>query len=63
MNLSDSINIKGRHFANRAVLAPIVPNCAGKDGSVTDAYTQFYQARSKVGFVVLGVLKGGRLNS
>ncbi len=54
MNLSDPIDIRGRHFANRSVLAPMVPNCAGQDGSVTDAYAQFYQARSRVGFVVLG---------
>jgi len=32
----------------------MVPNCAGKDGSVTDAYKQFYQARAQVGYMILG---------
>jgi len=32
----------------------MVPNCAGPDGSVTDAYRQFYLARAQVGFMVLG---------
>jgi 2,4-dienoyl-CoA reductase-like NADH-dependent reductase (Old Yellow Enzyme family)/thioredoxin reductase len=32
----------------------MVPNCAGKDGSVTDAYKQFYQARTQVGYMILG---------
>jgi len=54
MNLSDPINIRGRHFANRSVLAPMVPNCAGKDGAVTDEYTSFYLARAQVGYLILG---------
>lgn len=54
MNLSDPINIKGRHFANRSVLAPMVPNCAGKDGALTDEYTSFYLARAQVGYLILG---------
>jgi 2,4-dienoyl-CoA reductase-like NADH-dependent reductase (Old Yellow Enzyme family) len=29
--LSDPIEIKGRQFQNRSVLAPMVPNCAGTD--------------------------------
>jgi 2,4-dienoyl-CoA reductase-like NADH-dependent reductase (Old Yellow Enzyme family)/thioredoxin reductase len=52
--LSDPLDINGRRFQNRTVLAPMVPNCAGKDGSVTDAYKQFYQARTQVGFMILG---------
>ncbi|MBW2429141.1 MAG: FAD-dependent oxidoreductase [Deltaproteobacteria bacterium] len=52
--LSDPLNIKGRRFKNRTVLAPLVPNCAGRDGAVTDAYKQFYQARAQVGFMILG---------
>ena len=52
--LSDPLDIKGRPFKDRTVLSPMVPNCAGKDGSVTDAYNQFYQARTQVGYMVLG---------
>lgn len=52
--LSDPLVIKGRRFKNRTVLSPMVPNCAGKDGSVTEAYRQFYQARVQVGYMVLG---------
>lgn len=52
--LSDPLDIKGRRFKNRTVLSPMVPNCAGPDGSVTDAYRQFYLARAQVGFMVLG---------
>jgi 2,4-dienoyl-CoA reductase-like NADH-dependent reductase (Old Yellow Enzyme family)/thioredoxin reductase len=52
--LSDPLDIKGRPFKDRTVLSPMVPNCAGKDGSVTDAYNQFYQARAQVGYMVLG---------
>lgn len=35
-------------------MAPMVPNCAHQDGSVNDAYRQFYQARVNVGYMVLG---------
>ena len=52
--LSDPLDIKGRPFKDRTVLSPMVPNCAGKDGSVTDAYKQFYQARTQVGYMILG---------
>jgi 2,4-dienoyl-CoA reductase-like NADH-dependent reductase (Old Yellow Enzyme family)/thioredoxin reductase len=52
--LSDPIEISGRHFQNRSVLAPMVPNCAGKDGSVTDDYKSFYLARAQVGYLILG---------
>jgi 2,4-dienoyl-CoA reductase-like NADH-dependent reductase (Old Yellow Enzyme family)/thioredoxin reductase len=52
--LSDPIEIKGRHFKNRTVLAPMVPNFAAKDGSVTEAIKQFYEARAQVGFMILG---------
>ena len=51
---SDPLDIRGRQFKNRTVLSPMVPNCAGEDGSVTDAYRQFYQARAQVGYMVLG---------
>jgi 2,4-dienoyl-CoA reductase-like NADH-dependent reductase (Old Yellow Enzyme family)/thioredoxin reductase len=56
MKLSDSTQIKSCHFDNRAVMAPMVPNCAAFDGSVTKEYENFYlaRARSKVGFIVLG---------
>ncbi len=53
-DLADSIEIKGRHFKNRGVLAPMVPNCAGKDGALTDEYTSFYLARAQVGYLILG---------
>jgi 2,4-dienoyl-CoA reductase-like NADH-dependent reductase (Old Yellow Enzyme family)/thioredoxin reductase len=52
--LSDPIEINGRHFQNRSVLAPMVPNCAAKDGSVTDDYKSFYLARAQVGYLILG---------
>ena len=56
MKLSDPIQIKNCRFANRAVMAPMVPNCAAPDGSVTVEYQNFYlaRARSKVGYTVLG---------
>jgi 2,4-dienoyl-CoA reductase-like NADH-dependent reductase (Old Yellow Enzyme family)/thioredoxin reductase len=56
MKLSDPIQIKNCRFANRAVMAPMVPNSAGLDGSVTKEYENFYlaRARSKVGYLVLG---------
>jgi 2,4-dienoyl-CoA reductase-like NADH-dependent reductase (Old Yellow Enzyme family)/thioredoxin reductase len=56
MKLSDPIQIKNCHFANRAVMAPMVPNIAALDGSVTNEYENFYlaRARSHVGYIVLG---------
>ena len=56
MQLSDSILIKNCRFINRAVMAPMVPNSAASDGSVTKEYQEFYiaRARSKVGYIVLG---------
>jgi 2,4-dienoyl-CoA reductase-like NADH-dependent reductase (Old Yellow Enzyme family) len=54
VQISDSLDIRGRNFHNRGVLAPLVPNCAELDGSVSDTYRQFYQARAHVGFMVLG---------
>lgn len=52
--LSDPLEINSRHFQNRSVLAPMVPNCAGKDGSVTEEYKSFYLARAQVGYLILG---------
>jgi 2,4-dienoyl-CoA reductase-like NADH-dependent reductase (Old Yellow Enzyme family)/thioredoxin reductase len=56
MKLSDPIQIKNCDFANRAVMAPLVPNIAALDGSVTNEYENFYlaRARSHVGYIVLG---------
>ena len=56
MKLTDPIQIKNCHFANRAVMAPMVPNIAALDGSVTREYENFYlaRARSHVGYIVLG---------
>jgi 2,4-dienoyl-CoA reductase-like NADH-dependent reductase (Old Yellow Enzyme family)/thioredoxin reductase len=56
MELFTPIGIKGWKFANRAVMAPMVPNLAGEDGAVTDDYKSFYLARARggVGFIILG---------
>lgn len=56
MKLSDPIQIKNCRFSNRAVMAPMVPNTAALDGSVTEEYENFYlaRARSQVGYIVLG---------
>ncbi|MCK4984559.1 MAG: NADH:flavin oxidoreductase, partial [Desulfobacterales bacterium] len=56
MKLSDSFQIKNCRFSNRAVMAPMVPNSAALDGSVTREYENFYlaRARSQVGYIVLG---------
>ena len=56
MKLSDPIQIKNCRFANRAVMAPMVPNSAALDGAVTREYENFYlaRARSHVGYIVLG---------
>ena len=56
MKLSDPIQIKNRLFSNRTVMAPMVPNSAAPDGSVTSEYEDFYLARmrSQVGYIVLG---------
>ena len=56
MKLTDPIKIKNCHFANRAVMAPMVPNTAALDGAVTGEYQDFYlaRARSHVGYIVLG---------
>jgi len=55
-NLSDQIHIKDHLFKNRSVMAPMVPNVAGQDGSVTEEYLNFYLARARahVGFIILG---------
>ena len=65
MDLFSPYEIKGRLIANRAVLAPMVMNCAREDGSVTPSVTDFYlaRARAKVGLIVLGAVyvhKDGR---
>lgn len=56
MQLCDPIEIRDRRFANRAVLAPMVPNLAAEDGVVTPAYRDFYlaRARAQVGYLLLG---------
>ena len=56
MNLFSSFDIRKVHFKNRAVMAPMVLNCAGEDGSVTPAFSDFYAARARggVGYIVLG---------
>ncbi len=56
MKLSDPFQIKNCRFSNRAVMAPMVPNFAALDGSVTREYENFYlaRARSQVGYIVLG---------
>jgi 2,4-dienoyl-CoA reductase-like NADH-dependent reductase (Old Yellow Enzyme family)/thioredoxin reductase len=56
MDLFSPFDIRKVHFKNRAVMAPMVLNCAGEDGSVTPAFTDFYAARAAggVGYIVLG---------
>ena len=56
MEISDPIDIRGIKFKNRAVMAPMVPNLAHPDGSVSDEYLNFYQQRAEggPGFIVLG---------
>jgi NADH:flavin oxidoreductases, Old Yellow Enzyme family len=56
MDLFSPIEINGVRFKNRAVMAPIVLNCAGADGSVTPDFRDFYVARALggVGYIVLG---------
>lgn len=56
MELSDPIDVRGRKFKNRAVMAPMVPNLAHADGSVSDEYLNFYRQRAEggLGFIVLG---------
>jgi hypothetical protein len=58
VDLFSSFEIKGRLFANRTVMAPMVMNCARKDGFVTSSVTDFYlaRARAKVGLINLGVV-------
>lgn len=56
MELAQPIEIKGVTFANRTVMAPMVPNFAGEDGAVSATYKDFYlaRARAQVGFIILG---------
>ncbi len=44
MDLFSSHDITGVHFKNRCIMAPMVLNCAGLDGSVTQAFRDFYMA-------------------
>lgn len=56
MELSSTIDIGGRRFKNRAVMAPMVSNLANPDGSVGSDYLNFYQRRAEggPGFIILG---------
>jgi 2,4-dienoyl-CoA reductase-like NADH-dependent reductase (Old Yellow Enzyme family)/thioredoxin reductase len=56
MNIFSSIILNGVEFRNRAVMAPMVLNLAGTDGTCTDALHNFYLARARggVGYIVLG---------
>ncbi|MBI5579744.1 MAG: FAD-dependent oxidoreductase [Deltaproteobacteria bacterium] len=56
MDLFSPIHLKGVKFKNRAVMAPMVLNLAGTDGSVTEAFRDFYLARARggVGYIILG---------
>lgn len=56
MLISSPLVIKGRSFSNRTALSPMVPNCAGEDGSVSRQYKDFYLARARtgIGYAVLG---------
>ena len=54
--LSKSYTIRDVALKNRAVMAPMVPNCAETDGRVSQDYHDFYLARALggVGMIVLG---------
>jgi len=56
MDLFSPFDIRKVHFKNRAVMAPMVLNCAGEDVSATPAFQDFYAARARggVGYIVLG---------
>lgn len=56
MNLFSPLDIRKVRFKNRAVMAPMVLNCAGEDGSVTPVFRDFYVARARggVGYIILG---------
>ena len=56
MDLYSSLEIRRVLFKNRTVMAPMVLNCAGADGSVTQEFKDFYTARARggVGYIVLG---------
>ncbi|MDR1659232.1 MAG: NAD(P)/FAD-dependent oxidoreductase [Desulfovibrio sp.] len=56
MLLSEAFAVRDVVFKNRAVLAPMVPNCAEENGRVSRDYRDFYLARARggVGLIVLG---------
>lgn len=65
MKLFTPLKLAGITLKNRAVMAPLVPNMAGLDGTVTEEYKDFYRARAdgQIGYMVLGgvyVLEEGR---
>lgn len=55
-SLFSPLDIGKVRFKNRTVMAPMVLNCAGEEGSVTPAFEDFYAARARagVGCIVLG---------
>jgi len=56
MYITSPLDIKGRLFATRTAMSPMVPNFACEDGSVSAQYRDFYLARARagVGYIVLG---------
>lgn len=56
MKLFSGVKIRETGFRNRSVMAPMVPNFARQDGSVTATFKDFYLARARggVGFIVVG---------
>ena len=56
MDLFSPLSINKATFKNRTVMAPMVTNSAGTDGSVTSSYRDFFLARARggVGYIVLG---------
>ncbi|MCE5283788.1 MAG: NAD(P)/FAD-dependent oxidoreductase [Deltaproteobacteria bacterium] len=56
MDLFSPLEIRKVLFKNRTVMAPMVLNCAGTDGSITGEFKDFYTARARggVGYIVLG---------
>ncbi len=47
--LFSPLDIRNVRLKNRAVMAPMVFNCAGEDGSVTPVFEDFYAARARGG--------------
>ena len=54
MDIFSAFEIKERTSANRTVMAPIVMTFAKSNGAITSSLRDFYIARARVCFIVLG---------